>query len=58
MDFSHSPRCQELIDQVRAFIKDRVEPLEAELLPAMLASRDGGDWTKWRVDPRIEALKA
>tara|TARA_R110001583_G_scaffold7984_3_gene38851 strand:- start:716 stop:1936 length:1221 start_codon:yes stop_codon:yes gene_type:complete len=58
MDFSHSPRCQELIDQVRAFIKDRVEPLEAELLPAMLASRDGGDWTKWRIDPRIEALKA
>ncbi|WP_373087810.1 acyl-CoA dehydrogenase family protein [Zhongshania sp.] len=58
MDFSHSPRCQELIDQVRAFIKDRVEPLEAELLPTMLASRDGGDWTKWRVDPRIEALKA
>ena len=58
MDFSHSPRCQELIDQVRAFIKERVEPLEAELLPAMLASRDGGDWTKWRVDPRIEALKA
>lgn len=58
MDFSHSPRCQELIDQVRAFIKDRVEPLEAELLPTMLASRGGGDWTKWRVDPRIEALKA
>jgi len=58
MDFSHSPRCQELIDQVRAFIKDRIEPLEAELLPAMLASSDGGDWTKWTVDPRIEDLKA
>ncbi|MBB5186512.1 alkylation response protein AidB-like acyl-CoA dehydrogenase [Zhongshania antarctica] len=58
MDFSHSPRCQELIDQVRAFIKDRIEPLDAELLPAMLASSNGGDWTKWQVDPRIEALKA
>ncbi len=58
MDFSHSPRCQELIDQVRAFIKDRVEPLESELLPAMLAGRHGGDWTKWQVDPRIEELKA
>lgn len=58
MDFSHSPRCQELIDQVRAFIKDRIEPLDAELLPAMLASTNGGDWTKWKVDPRIEELKA
>lgn len=58
MDFSHSPRCQALIDQVRAFIKDRIEPLDAELLPAMLASSSGGDWTKWQVDPRIEALKA
>tara|TARA_R110001592_G_scaffold66438_11_gene204024 strand:+ start:7092 stop:8312 length:1221 start_codon:yes stop_codon:yes gene_type:complete len=58
MDFSHSPRCQELIDQVRAFIKDRIEPLDAELLPAMLASSNGGDWTKWTVDPRIEELKA
>ncbi|GAA4091126.1 acyl-CoA dehydrogenase family protein [Zhongshania borealis] len=58
MDFSHSPRCQALIDQVRAFIKDRIEPLDAELLPAMLASSNGGDWTKWQVDPRIEALKA
>jgi alkylation response protein AidB-like acyl-CoA dehydrogenase len=58
MDFSHSPRCQELIDQVRAFIKDRIEPLDAEWLPAMLASSNGGDWTKWQVDPRIEALKA
>ena len=58
MDFSHSPRSQELIDQVRAFIKDRIEPLDAELLPAMLASSNGGDWTKWQVDPRIEALKA
>ena len=58
MDFSHNPRCQELIDQVRAFIKDRIEPLDAELLPAMLASSNGGDWTKWQIDPRIEALKA
>lgn len=57
MDFSHSPRCQELIERVRRFIKERIVPLETDLMPEILAGNSGGDWTQWRVDPRIETLK-
>lgn len=57
MDFSHSPRCQDLIVRVRAFIKDRIAPVEADLMPEILAGNSGSDWTQWRVDPRIETLK-
>jgi len=57
MDFSHSPRCQDLIYRVRAFIKDRIAPVEADLMPELLAGNSGSDWTQWRVDPRIETLK-
>ncbi|WP_269618573.1 acyl-CoA dehydrogenase family protein [Zhongshania sp. BJYM1] len=57
MDFSHSPRCQELIERVRSFIKERIVPLETDLMPEILAGNSGGDWTQWRVDPRIETLK-
>ena len=57
MDFSHSPRCQDLIVRVRAFIKDRIAPVEADLMPEILAGNSGSDWTQWQVDPRIETLK-
>lgn len=57
MDFSHSPRCQDLIVRVRAFIKDRIAPVETDLMPEILAANSGGDWTQWQVDPRIETLK-
>ena len=57
MDFSHSPRCQDLIVRVRAFIKDRIAPVEAGLMPEILAGNSGSDWTQWQVDPRIETLK-
>jgi alkylation response protein AidB-like acyl-CoA dehydrogenase len=57
MDFSHSPRCQDLIVRVRAFIKDRIAPVEADLMPEILAGNSESDWTQWQVDPRIETLK-
>ena len=57
MDFSHSSRCQDLIVRVRAFIKDRIAPVEADLMPEILAGNSGSDWTQWQVDPRIETLK-
>ncbi|WP_028079866.1 acyl-CoA dehydrogenase family protein [Solimonas soli] len=58
MDFAHSPRAQELIKRVRAFMRERIAPVEAELLRERQAAGHGGDWRGWQVSPQVEALKA
>jgi acyl-CoA dehydrogenase len=58
MDFSHSQRCQDLIVQVRSFIRDKIEPIEEEIHHQIRAKNNGGDWTKWQIPPQLEALKA
>lgn len=57
MDFSHSPRAQDLIKRVRAFMRDHIQPVEESLLREQLAARRGGDWLQWQVSPQVEALK-
>ncbi len=57
MDFSLSPRCQALRDQIRQFIDTEIAPVEAALLPDLLESPRGADWTQWQVLPEVEALK-
>ena len=57
MDFSLSPRCQALRDQIRQFIDTEIAPVEAALLPGLLESPRGADWTQWQVLPEVEALK-
>lgn len=57
MDFAHSPRAQDLIERVRAFMRDQILPVEETLLREQLAARHGGDWTQWQVSPQVEALK-
>ena len=56
-DFSLSPRCQTLRDQIRQFIDTEITPVEAALLPGLLESPRGADWTQWQVLPEVEALK-
>jgi alkylation response protein AidB-like acyl-CoA dehydrogenase len=58
MDFAHSPRAQELLKRVRAFMRDHIRPVEEALLREQLAARRGGEWTQWQVSPQVEALKA
>lgn len=59
MDFQPSQRVQDMQAKVRAFIAEHIAPIEAKMLEAR---RNGGhqdpDWTKWTVDPGVEALKA
>jgi alkylation response protein AidB-like acyl-CoA dehydrogenase len=57
MDFRHSPRCQDYVNRVRAFVANVVRPVELEHFGQMMARGNGGDWTKWKVSPAIEALK-
>ncbi|MAK42538.1 MULTISPECIES: acyl-CoA dehydrogenase family protein [Spongiibacter] len=57
MDFSLSPRAQDLRDQVRHFIDNHIMPVEEAVLPELLLSKHGGDWGQWSVLPQVEALK-
>jgi acyl-CoA dehydrogenase len=55
MNFTHTPKAQDLIKKVRAFIKDRIMPLEPQLLQAN--DQNHPNWKNWQTDPAIEALK-
>ncbi len=55
MDFSHSPKCAELLARTERFLDEHVRPLESEELRNW--KPDSGDFRKWKVDPRVEALK-
>jgi len=55
MDFSHSPRCLELLKRLDRFMRDEVEPAES----AYTAQLTGGaDWRLWRQPAVMETLKA
>ncbi|WP_281784673.1 acyl-CoA dehydrogenase family protein [Sinimarinibacterium flocculans] len=58
MDFSPSPRCQEYLKRVRAFVRERIEPVETALLAQRHAQSRNPDWTQWRCAPEVETLKA
>ena len=58
MDFQPSPRCATLTEQVRAFIRDRVMPVEEALIARSATERPSPDWRSWALPPEIEALKA
>src|SRR3978361_2339652 len=57
MDFALSPRAQDLVNRIRAFIKEHVDPLDAQHLKETVERHYGSDWRAWRVAPEVEALK-
>ena len=57
MDFSLSPRAEDLRDRVRAFVAAEVEPVEADVHARTTRAREsGGD--HWTPDPVIAELQA
>ena len=58
MDFSLSPRTEELVRRVRKFIREHVDPLDEAHLRETAARKYDGDWTRWEVSPAVEAAKA
>ncbi|MES2091957.1 MAG: acyl-CoA dehydrogenase family protein [Pseudomonadota bacterium] len=58
MNFEPSARAKDTAQRVRAFIQTHIEPIEAEHWQGILGQHHGGDWTKWTIPPRVEALKA
>ncbi|SHH26318.1 acyl-CoA dehydrogenase family protein [Ferrimonas marina] len=57
MDFTHSPRCQETLDRLNAFMDEHVYPAEQAILQDLAQRNPSGDWHNWTVSPAIEALK-
>ncbi len=55
MDFEHSERSRIVLEQVERFIREKVVPNE-QTYQDQLVHTD--DWTRWRIPPVIEQLKA
>lgn len=58
MDFQHSPRAKSYQERVRAFIRDRILPVEERLFREMATTPKSGDHRTWTVPDEVEALKA
>lgn len=56
MDFAPSPRAQDLTARVRAFVQDRIEPVEAEITADVTARRSRGE-DPWQPHPAIADLQ-
>jgi hypothetical protein len=55
MDFDHSERARQYMDQVERFVRERVVPNEPTYFGQLVRS---DDWRQWRIPPIIEELKA
>ena len=58
MDFTPSPKAQDYLTRVQAFMDEHIAPIEEAYHRDNLAANPGPDWQAWRVLPIIEALKA
>ncbi|MBL6749889.1 MAG: acyl-CoA dehydrogenase family protein [Nevskia sp.] len=57
MDFEPSPRSQDYVRRVRAFIREHIAPIEDDYWREVDSARNGGQWRQYRIDPRVEQLK-
>ncbi|MGV3621289.1 MAG: acyl-CoA dehydrogenase family protein [Archangium sp.] len=58
MNFEPSAKSRDVLERVRDFMRDEIVPIEAKHWEEVRAANPDGDWTKWKVLPRVEALKA
>lgn len=57
MDFKYSEKCESYLEQVTAFMQNKVEPIENEIYDFLHTENSHGNWTQWKLHPSIEALK-
>lgn len=55
MDFSHSPKTQEMMARVKAFMNEHIIPNEQKYVEQL--GEVTGDWTRWTVPPLMEEWK-
>jgi len=58
MDFELSERSRDLQARVRKFMRDHIAPIERRYWEEIAAKNNGGDWTRWKVSPQMNELKA
>ena len=58
MDFAPSPKTQDYLARVQAFMRKHIAPIEEQYHRDNLAANPSADWQTWRVLPVIEELKA
>ncbi len=58
MDFEPSVRSQDVLQHLRYFIREHIEPVEADYLRDARALNPDGDWTRWQVPAQMDILKA
>ena len=57
MNFEHSPKAQDYIARVKAFMRDHVEPHETQIYRELHELNPGGDWRNWQLHPLVEKFK-
>lgn len=58
MNFESSARSREYLERVQRFMADHIEPVETKYWHEVHQTNPDGDWTRWRVHPLVETLKA
>ena len=57
MNFEHSAKTKDYITKVKAFIRDNIEPVEAQIYRELHQLNPGGDWQNWKLHPLVEQFK-
>ncbi|MDQ2792414.1 MAG: acyl-CoA dehydrogenase family protein, partial [Bacteroidota bacterium] len=57
MDFAPSPKTQDYLARVQAFMAEHIAPVEDQYHRENLAANPGADWQSWQVLPLVEELK-
>ncbi|MFO0594697.1 MAG: acyl-CoA dehydrogenase family protein [Myxococcaceae bacterium] len=58
MNFEPTAKSREVLEKVKQFMAEEIEPIEHRHWEEVRALNPTGDWTKWKIHPRVEALKA
>jgi len=58
MDFAQSPRTQDYLKRIRAFMQEHIAPVEEKHAREIVERKHGFDWTQWTVPTGFEDLKA
>jgi acyl-CoA dehydrogenase len=58
MHFELSARGQDILERVKVFIRDQIEPVEPIFWAEVHANNAGGDWRQWKVPAILDELKS
>jgi acyl-CoA dehydrogenase len=58
MHFELSARGQEILERVKVFIRDQIEPAEPAFWAEVHANNAGGNWQQWKVPAILDELKS